>query len=205
MPEPAALQFNPPTLERVRDTMGDRCVLRGAWNLSSLERRLGEIAGVIAAEYDVAEAEATEDIQKLGGSEALEEPYTTIALHKMVKKRASWLVVLFLGEMLTATAMTCSPVWVRSSSLAEFDSSTATQFFSLATWSIDAWMRSRFRCRTGQPSCAFASSPRESERSTASAPKRSIRRWPHWSALWSFWQYNGMLLPDLPGKLQILH
>jgi len=54
---------------------------------------------------DVASEEATEDIQKLGGSEALDEPYTTIALTKMVKKRASWLVVLFLGEMLTATAM----------------------------------------------------------------------------------------------------
>jgi magnesium transporter len=54
---------------------------------------------------DVASEEATEDIQKLGGTEALDEPYTTIALSKMVKKRASWLVVLFLGEMLTATAM----------------------------------------------------------------------------------------------------
>ena len=54
---------------------------------------------------DVAEAEATEDIQKLGGTEALDEPYTTIALSRMVQKRASWLVVLFLGEMLTATAM----------------------------------------------------------------------------------------------------
>jgi len=54
---------------------------------------------------DVAEEEATEDIQKLGGSEALDEPYTTIALSRMIKKRASWLVVLFLGEMLTATAM----------------------------------------------------------------------------------------------------
>ena len=54
---------------------------------------------------DVAEAEATEDIQKLGGSEALDEPYTTISLPRMVKKRASWLVILFLGEMLTATAL----------------------------------------------------------------------------------------------------
>ena len=41
----------------------------------------------------------------MGGTEALDEPYTTIALSRMVKKRASWLVVLFLGEMLTATAM----------------------------------------------------------------------------------------------------
>jgi magnesium transporter len=54
---------------------------------------------------DVAEEEATEDIQKLGGSEALDEPYMEIAFHRLVQKRAGWLVVLFLGEMLTATAM----------------------------------------------------------------------------------------------------
>lgn len=67
----------------------------------------GRIVGIVTADdmLDVASEEATEDIQKLGGSEALDEPYTTIALSKMVKKRASWLVVLFLGEMLTATAM----------------------------------------------------------------------------------------------------
>jgi magnesium transporter len=67
----------------------------------------GKIIGIVTADdmLDVASEEATEDIQKLGGSEALDEPYTTIALHRMVKKRASWLVILFLGEMLTATAM----------------------------------------------------------------------------------------------------
>jgi magnesium transporter len=66
-----------------------------------------KIIGIVTADdmLDVASEEATEDIQKLGGTEALDEPYTTIALSKMVKKRASWLVVLFLGEMLTATAM----------------------------------------------------------------------------------------------------
>lgn len=66
-----------------------------------------KLIGIVTVDdiLDVAEAEATEDIQKLGGSEALDEPYTTIALSRMVKKRASWLVVLFLGEMLTATAM----------------------------------------------------------------------------------------------------
>jgi magnesium transporter len=65
------------------------------------------LIGIVTADdmLDVASEEATEDIQKLGGSEALDEPYTTIALGKMVKKRAGWLVVLFLGEMLTATAM----------------------------------------------------------------------------------------------------
>jgi magnesium transporter len=55
--------------------------------------------------FDVAEEEATEDIQKLGGSEALDEPYMEIAIPKMVQKRATWLIVLFLSEMLTATAM----------------------------------------------------------------------------------------------------
>jgi magnesium transporter len=66
-----------------------------------------KIIGIVTVDdmLDVADEEATEDIQKLGGSEALDEPYTTIALSRMVKKRASWLVVLFLGEMLTATAM----------------------------------------------------------------------------------------------------
>ena len=54
---------------------------------------------------DVAAREQTEDIQKLGGSEALEEPYMQISLPRMVQKRAGWLVILFLGEMLTATAM----------------------------------------------------------------------------------------------------
>jgi magnesium transporter len=54
---------------------------------------------------DVAEEEATEDIQKIGGSEALDEPYMKIAVHRMVRKRATWLVILFLSEMLTATAM----------------------------------------------------------------------------------------------------
>jgi magnesium transporter len=66
-----------------------------------------KLVGIVTVDdmLDVAEEEATEDIQKLGGTEALDEPYTTIALSRMVKKRASWLVVLFLGEMLTATAM----------------------------------------------------------------------------------------------------
>ncbi|MEO6405364.1 MAG: magnesium transporter [Ferruginibacter sp.] len=53
----------------------------------------------------VANEEYSEDIQKIGGTEALEEPYLDISLVKLVKKRASWLVILFLGEMLTATAM----------------------------------------------------------------------------------------------------
>jgi magnesium transporter len=54
---------------------------------------------------DVAEAAATKEIQKIGGSEALDEPYMKIAFVRMIQKRAGWLTALFLGEMLTATAM----------------------------------------------------------------------------------------------------
>jgi magnesium transporter len=54
---------------------------------------------------DVVQKEATEDIQKLGGMEALGAPYFKITFAQMVKKRAGWLITLFLGEMLTATAM----------------------------------------------------------------------------------------------------
>ena len=65
------------------------------------------LIGIVTVDdiLDVAAEIATQDIQKLGGTEALDEPYSTISLAKMVRKRASWLVVLFLGEMLTATAL----------------------------------------------------------------------------------------------------
>jgi magnesium transporter len=53
----------------------------------------------------IANEEYTEDIQKIGGTEALDEPYLDINLFRLVKKRVGWLVILFLGEMLTATAM----------------------------------------------------------------------------------------------------
>ena len=53
----------------------------------------------------VVEREAGEDIQKIGGSEAFDEPYLRISFVRMVKKRGGWLAALFLGEMLTATAM----------------------------------------------------------------------------------------------------
>ena len=67
----------------------------------------GVLVGIVTIDdmLDVAEQEATEDIQKFGGMEALDEPYMRISLWKMIRKRAGWLVVLFLGEMLTATAM----------------------------------------------------------------------------------------------------
>jgi magnesium transporter len=67
----------------------------------------GVVVGIVTSDdmLDVAEEEATEDIQKFGGMEALEEPYMRIPLWRMIRKRAGWLIILFLGEMLTATAM----------------------------------------------------------------------------------------------------
>lgn len=54
---------------------------------------------------DVVQEEATEDVQKYGGMDALDAPYLQTRFLSMIKKRAGWLSVLFLGEMLTASAM----------------------------------------------------------------------------------------------------
>ncbi|WP_442794196.1 magnesium transporter [Pelobium manganitolerans] len=53
----------------------------------------------------IAHEEYTEDMQKVGGTEALDQPYLDMPLLKLVKKRVGWLVILFFGEMFTATAM----------------------------------------------------------------------------------------------------
>jgi len=67
----------------------------------------GILIGIVTLDdvLSVAQKENTEDIQKLGGVEALDESYIAIGLLKLVRKRAGWLVILFLSEMLTATAM----------------------------------------------------------------------------------------------------
>ncbi|HET6846241.1 MAG TPA: magnesium transporter [Anaerolineales bacterium] len=67
----------------------------------------GVLIGVVTVDdiLHVAEEEATKDIHKIGGTEALDEPYLKVAVPTMVRKRATWLVILFLSEMLTATAM----------------------------------------------------------------------------------------------------
>jgi magnesium transporter len=65
------------------------------------------VLGIVTVD-DVIDAmirEQTKDIQQLGGVEALDEPYTQVGFVAMIKKRAGWLSALFLGEMLTATAM----------------------------------------------------------------------------------------------------
>jgi len=69
--------------------------------------RDGYLIGIVTVDdvLSVVEEEHTEDIQKFGGVQALEAPYIDVPLLVMVRKRAIWLVVLFLGEMLTASAM----------------------------------------------------------------------------------------------------
>jgi magnesium transporter len=68
------------------------------------ERRM---KGIVTLDdiVQVVQEEATEDIQKVGGMEALDAPYLEVGFSAMLRKRAGWLLVLFLGEMLTATAM----------------------------------------------------------------------------------------------------
>ena len=54
---------------------------------------------------DVIQEEGTEDAQKFGGMEALEEPYMQIGLWQNVRKRGGWLAVLAVSEMMTASVM----------------------------------------------------------------------------------------------------
>jgi magnesium transporter len=67
----------------------------------------GMLIGIVTIDdvLDVAEATATREIHRIGGSEALDEPYMDVGFGQMIQKRAGWLTALFLGEMLTATAM----------------------------------------------------------------------------------------------------
>jgi magnesium transporter len=64
--------------------------------------------GIVTSDdiVNVVTEEASEDIQKIGGMEALDAPYLQIRFKKMVRKRGGWLAALFIGETLTATAMT---------------------------------------------------------------------------------------------------
>lgn len=107
---------------RVRDIMDHRFVQLTAGQdqeeAIDIFRRNGRVAlpvvsdqgillGIVTIDdiLSIREEEDTEDMQKLGGSEALDEPYLATPLLRMVQKRAGWLVVLFLGELLTASAM----------------------------------------------------------------------------------------------------
>jgi magnesium transporter len=67
----------------------------------------GRIQGIVTVDdiVDVVREEATEDIQKIGGTQALDAPYLQVGLLEMVRKRGIWLTVLFVGQLLTASAM----------------------------------------------------------------------------------------------------
>lgn len=67
----------------------------------------GRVKGIVTVDdvVDVVETEATEDIQKIGGTAALDAPYLQTGVLGMIKKRAGWLMILLVGEMLTTTAL----------------------------------------------------------------------------------------------------
>ena len=67
----------------------------------------GRMVGIVTVDdiVDVVEEETTEDVQKYGGMEALDEPYMRTSFRDLMKKRLGWLAVLFIGEMFTATAL----------------------------------------------------------------------------------------------------
>jgi magnesium transporter len=69
--------------------------------------RVGVMQGIVTVDdaLQAAREDADRDLQKAGGMEALDGPYLDTGIGKMLRKRAGWLSVLFLGEMLTATAM----------------------------------------------------------------------------------------------------
>jgi magnesium transporter len=69
-----------------------------------VERR---VKGIVTVDdvVDVVETEATEDIQKIGGTAALDAPYLQTSLREMMKKRAGWLMVLLVGQMFTISAL----------------------------------------------------------------------------------------------------
>lgn len=95
----------------VPDTMGQEAVAqviaRHDLNALPVVDAEGRMKGIVTVDdiVDVVQQAATEDIQKLGGMEALDTPYMQTSMRAMIKKRAGWLSALFLGEMLTASAM----------------------------------------------------------------------------------------------------
>jgi magnesium transporter len=111
-----------PVTRRVSDLMNRRFVAlratddqRAAIEMCRREDRTalpviderGVLIGIVTVDdvLDAAQEMATRDLQRFGGSEALGEPYMAISTARMIRKRAGWLVVLFFGELLTATAM----------------------------------------------------------------------------------------------------
>ncbi len=96
---------------RVSDEMDQETVARtfadNDLNVIPVVDKDGKMKGIVTVDdiVDVVQEEATEDIQKFGGLEALDLPYLASSRREMIKKRARWLTILLIGEMLTATAL----------------------------------------------------------------------------------------------------
>lgn len=99
----------PPIAVRSTDSRYDVARMISKYNLLAVPvvDAQGKIVGIVTVDdvIDAMVARQTEEVQRLGGVEALERPYTQIGFATMIKKRAGWLCALFLSEMLTATAM----------------------------------------------------------------------------------------------------
>src|SRR5690349_24752669 len=96
---------------RVTDEMDQETVSRvfaeHDLNVIPVVDKDGKMKGIVTVDdiVDVVQEEATEDIQKFGGMEALDLPYLQSSRSDMIKKRARWLTILLIGEMFTATAL----------------------------------------------------------------------------------------------------
>ena len=114
--------FTAPPTERIRDIMREEpIVIPDDMNQEAVSRIFaqkhmvalpvvdaeGHMKGIVTVDdvVEVVQEEATEDMQKLGGVAAFDAPYLQIGLPQMIRKRVGWLSALFLGEMLTASAM----------------------------------------------------------------------------------------------------
>jgi len=113
--------LNPPH-KKVKDLMDERVISLNAYDDQEIASEVfrmnnrvalpvvsnsNKLLGIVTIDdiLWVASEEFSEDIQKIGGTEALDQPYLDMPILKLFKKRIVWLVVLFIGEMLTATAM----------------------------------------------------------------------------------------------------
>ena len=142
----------------------------------------GILVGIVTADdvADVAEEEATEDIQKMGGMEALDAPYLETGFGPLLRKRGGWLSVLFLGEMLTATAMGYFEDEIeRAVVLALFvpliissGGNAGSQACSLI---IRAMALGEINLRACGGACCAASSPAAWRSARCSAPSRIVR------------------------------
>ncbi|HEV7516555.1 MAG TPA: magnesium transporter, partial [Thermoanaerobaculia bacterium] len=99
----------PPLAVHPEDSRNDVAALISKYNLlaAPVVDLAGRVLGIVTVDdvIDALVAEQTEEAQRFGGMEALDQPYTQIGFGTMIKKRAGWLCALFLSEMLTATAM----------------------------------------------------------------------------------------------------